>query len=74
MEDLAHDLEQVANSHVPVDTLFWVSGTALALAWIAVSLRVYVRAVLIRAFGWDDWLMLITLVILASLRILVCTY
>ena len=40
----------------------WVTGLFLALAWISVLLRVYVRAYMIRFFGWDDWLMLLSLV------------
>lgn len=39
-----------------------VAVTFTILSWIAVSLRVYVRGVLIKSFGWDDWLMLATLV------------
>lgn len=42
-----------------------VVGVAVALtilSWIVVSLRVYVRGVVIKSFGWDDWLMLATLV------------
>ncbi|KAF1344392.1 hypothetical protein BDV97DRAFT_361567 [Delphinella strobiligena] len=33
----------------------------LALTWTAVILRVWVRAHLIRSFGWDDWTILLTL-------------
>jgi len=32
----------------------------LVLTWTAVFLRVYVRAVLIRSFGWDDWTIIFT--------------
>lgn len=32
------------------------------LTWLTVSLRVYVRAIMLKAWGWDDWTMLATLV------------
>ena len=28
------------------------------LTWISVGLRCFVRATIVRAFGWDDWTML----------------
>jgi hypothetical protein len=34
----------------------------LALSTITVIARIYVRAYMIRSFGWDDWLMLVTFV------------
>jgi hypothetical protein len=34
----------------------------IALAWISVAIRVYVRAIMQRFFGMDDWLMVLTLV------------
>ncbi|SMQ47647.1 unnamed protein product [Zymoseptoria tritici ST99CH_3D7] len=37
-----------------------VNITFFALTWITVSLRVLVRAAMLRAFGSDDWTMLIT--------------
>ena len=39
-----------------------ISIIFLALSWICVALRVYVRAGLINAFGIDDWCMVATLV------------
>ena len=42
--------------------MFQVSVAFLVLTWIAVSLRIYARAVVIKSFGWDDYLMLLTLV------------
>jgi len=39
-----------------------VATAFLVLTWTAVILRVYVRTVLIRSFGWDDWTIIITLV------------
>ena len=42
-----------------------VSGLFLALSWIAVSMRIYVRAVMLRCFGLDDWLMVISCVRIA---------
>jgi hypothetical protein len=38
----------------------------LALSWTAVILRVYVRAVMIKTFGIDDYLCVLTLVCLLS--------
>jgi len=43
-----------------------VASATAALSWIAVSLRVYVRGIMIRSFGWDDWLMLVALVCYTS--------
>jgi hypothetical protein len=34
----------------------------LTLAWISVSLRYYVRAVMMKSFGMDDWLAIVALV------------
>ena len=38
----------------------------LTLAWIFVSLRCYVRTVMIKSFGIDDWLAVASLVSRAS--------
>lgn len=38
-----------------------VAGTFLALAWIAVSLRCYVRIKIVKSFGKDDWFMVMAL-------------
>ena len=37
-----------------------VAIMALVLTWLAVSLRVYVRAGMLRNFGSDDWAMVVT--------------
>ena len=34
----------------------------LSIAWLAVVLRVWARAIIIRTFGWDDWTILLTMV------------
>jgi hypothetical protein len=34
----------------------------MVLAYVFVGLRIYVRAYLLRAFGFDDWLMVLCLV------------
>jgi hypothetical protein len=39
-----------------------VVGIMLGLSWITVSLRCYVRGVMIKSFGLDDWLAVATLV------------
>lgn len=46
--------------------MFQVSVAFLVLAWIAVSLRVYVRASVLRSFHWDDWLILLTLCVFTA--------
>ncbi|KAI7247060.1 hypothetical protein KC343_g2513 [Hortaea werneckii] len=38
------------------------TGCFLATAWISVALRFGVRGIMIRCLGWDDWLMLVTIV------------
>ena len=45
------------------------SSICLVFAWISVSLRVWVRAVMIKSFGWDDSLMVLALVCLTILQI-----
>jgi len=37
-----------------------ISAVFLALSAVTVILRVYVRGWMIRSFGWDDWLMMVT--------------
>jgi uncharacterized membrane protein YadS len=39
-----------------------VGTSFVVLAWISVATRVYVRAIMQRVFGMDDWLMVLTLV------------
>lgn len=51
MLDLSHQL-------MPI---FQVAVAFFVLTWFAVSLRIYARAVVIKSFGWDDWLMVLTL-------------
>ncbi|KAI5196177.1 hypothetical protein E4T42_07052 [Aureobasidium subglaciale] len=43
-----------------------VSVAFLILTWTAVSLRVYVRASILRSFHWDDWLILLTLCVFSA--------
>ncbi|KAK6069874.1 hypothetical protein SCUP234_10453 [Seiridium cupressi] len=40
--------------------VFAVAVTFMVLTWIVVPLRVYVRAVMTKSFGLDDWLLVIT--------------
>ena len=42
-----------------------VPATFIALATVAVSLRVYVRAAMLKTFGVDDWLLLLAFVSLS---------
>lgn len=58
IEIAAYGLKPVAFIALPV--------VLLILAAIAVALRVYVRAILIRNFGLDDWLLLLAFVGLPS--------
>lgn len=46
--------------------MFQVSVAFLVLAWIAVGLRVYVRASVLRSFHWDDWLILLALCVFTA--------
>ncbi|KEQ93701.1 hypothetical protein AUEXF2481DRAFT_30790 [Aureobasidium subglaciale EXF-2481] len=46
--------------------MFQVSVAFLILTWTAVSLRVYVRASILRSFHWDDWLILLTLCVFSA--------
>ncbi|CAD0081485.1 unnamed protein product [Aureobasidium vineae] len=43
-----------------------LNGTFLALSCITVALRVYTRTRIVRCWGWDDWFMLLTLLICAE--------
>lgn len=40
------------------------SGTVaiLAIVWVSAALRVYVRSVMMRSFGWDDWTIMLATV------------
>jgi len=49
------------------NTLTAVAATFLAIAWFTVSLRLWVRGLLIRSIGWDDWAMVATNVSLTVL-------
>ena len=42
--------------------IFVVSVVMMCVATLAVALRIFVRVYLVRAFGWDDALMLVALV------------
>ncbi|KAI5268706.1 hypothetical protein E4T47_07625 [Aureobasidium subglaciale] len=46
--------------------MFQVSVAFLILTWTAVSLRVYVRASILRSFHRDDWLILLTLCVFSA--------
>lgn len=43
--------------------VFGVAVSFLVLTWIVVPLRIYVRAVITKSFGLDDWLLVVTQVI-----------
>jgi hypothetical protein len=39
-----------------------VAGFFLGFAWIAVALRCYCRALVVKSFGLDDWLCFLSMV------------
>jgi len=39
-----------------------IAGTGLGLSWITVAARCYVRAIMIKKFGYEDWFSLASLV------------
>lgn len=39
------------------DSMFILGGVGLFLVWSTLLIRVYVRAHLLRSWGWDDWMM-----------------
>jgi len=57
MKDLAR-----GNTVLAIAILFFL------LSWLTVSLRIYVRAALLRTWGKDDWAMLTTVVSNASIK------
>ncbi|KAL2837339.1 hypothetical protein BJY01DRAFT_258397 [Aspergillus pseudoustus] len=51
-------------------SIFVVSAVMLGLAIITVAMRCFVRLYLVRAFGWDDGLMLLALALFIALTVL----
>lgn len=45
-----------------------VAVAFLAITWTVVSLRVWVRGFMIKSFGWDDAIMIVTLVSILFLQ------
>jgi hypothetical protein len=43
-------------------TLFSATVAILSVAWFSVILRVYVRSVMMKSFGWDDWTIMLAIV------------
>lgn len=56
------NLSDVAHLGSRPKTMIDTAIAFLVMTWTAVLLRVYVRAWMIRSFGWDDALMVLTLV------------
>jgi len=48
------------------NTMIGVSAAYIAVAWIAFSLRTIVKGRIMRSFGLDDWLMVVTMVCAAT--------
>lgn len=40
--------------------LLAVTFTLCSISWVAVSLRCFVRAKIVKAFGLDDWLIILS--------------
>lgn len=45
-----------------------VCSTFVSLAFVSVLLRIYVRLRLVKAFGWDDWFMVLAMVRRANIQ------
>jgi hypothetical protein len=58
ISDAAH---RVAAVGPRTTVMLIVAVVFLIICWTSFALRVYVRAILIRSFGWDDWSMLLTI-------------
>jgi hypothetical protein len=43
-------------------SLFSATIAILAVAWFSVILRAYVRSVMMKSFGWDDWTIMLAIV------------
>lgn len=54
--------EHLQEARSRANSVFIVAGTFLALSWLTLCLRFWVRGRLIRNLGWDDWTMLATVV------------
>lgn len=61
MDVIADAAQRVAAVGPRTVVMMIVAVVFLILSWISFALRVYVRAILLRSFGWDDWLMLLTI-------------
>jgi hypothetical protein len=61
MEAIYNAVHSVAVLGSKTISMLVVSVVFLVLAWVSFALRVYVRAKMIRSFGKDDWMMLLTL-------------
>ena len=51
-------------------TMLSISAVFMSISAITIILRIYVRGFMIRSFGWDDWLMLVTWVCVVSCALL----
>lgn len=61
MDVIADAAQRVAAIGPRTVVMLIVAVVFLILTWISFALRVYVRAILLRSFGWDDWIMLLTI-------------
>lgn len=55
------DLHSSASDDSRSDAILTVTGTFLTISAVSVSLRCFVRTRLVRAFGWDDSLMVLAM-------------
>jgi len=61
MDVIADAAQRVAAIGPRTVVMLIVAVVFLILSWTSFALRVYVRAILLRSFGWDDWTMLLTI-------------
>lgn len=66
MEAISEAAQRVADLGPRTIIMLVVSVVFLVLTWSAFALRIYVRGFMIRSFGGDDWMMLLTVALLSA--------
>jgi hypothetical protein len=62
--DVIADAAQRVNAVGPRTVVMLVVAVVfVVISWISFTLRVYVRAILIQSWGWDDWMILLTILL-----------
>ncbi|KAI5202313.1 hypothetical protein E4T39_04811 [Aureobasidium subglaciale] len=67
---MASEIPTLAHLGSVPQSLFSGTVAILAVAWLSVVLRVYVRSVMMRSFQWDDW----TIMLAIAAFTVQCTY